>query len=104
MILSTAQAKPKTPTCFSSSVLKHLNGTHALLLMQSRILYTIVAERHVFFFFLAFQDRVSLCGLGCLGTHFVDQADLKHRDPPGSDFRVLGLKVYVTTSQLVSSS
>ena len=26
---------------------------------------------------LVFQDRISQCSLGCPGTHFVDQADLK---------------------------
>jgi hypothetical protein len=40
-----------------------------------------------------FQDRVSLCSLGCPGTHFVDQAGLKLRNPPASASRVLGLKV-----------
>ena len=37
-----------------------------------------------FFFFLVFQDRVSLCSPGCPGTHFVDQAGLKLRNPPVS--------------------
>jgi hypothetical protein len=31
-----------------------------------------------------FQDRVSLCSLGCPGTHFVDQAGLELRNPPAS--------------------
>jgi hypothetical protein len=35
-----------------------------------------------FFFFLVFQDRVSLCSPGCPGTHSVDQAGLKLRNPP----------------------
>ena len=34
--------------------------------------------------FLVFRDRVSLCSPGCPRTHFVDQADLKLRNPPAS--------------------
>jgi hypothetical protein len=30
------------------------------------------------------QDRVSMCSPGCPGTHFVDQAGLKLRNPPAS--------------------
>jgi hypothetical protein len=37
-----------------------------------------------FFFFFVFRDRVSLCSPGCPGTHFVDQAGLKLRNPPSS--------------------
>jgi hypothetical protein len=48
-----------------------------------------------FFFFLVFQDRVSLYSLGCPGTHFVDQAGLKLRNPPAS--QVLGLKALALT-------
>jgi hypothetical protein len=50
-----------------------------------------------FFFFLVFRDRVSLCSPGCPGTHSVDQAGLKHRNPPASASRVLGLKACATT-------
>ena len=48
------------------------------------------------FFVLFFRDRV--CP-GCSGTHFVDQAGLKLRNPPAFAFvsRVLGLKVCATT-------
>jgi hypothetical protein len=37
---------------------------------------------HPFLFacFWFFSDKVSLCSLGCLGTHSVDQASLKLRD------------------------
>jgi hypothetical protein len=44
-----------------------------------------------------FRDRVSLCSSGCPGTHFVDQAGLKLRNPPASASRVLGLKACATT-------
>jgi hypothetical protein len=46
---------------------------------------------------LIFQDRVSLYSPGCPGTHFVDQAGLKLRNPPASASRVLGLKACTTT-------
>jgi hypothetical protein len=50
---------------------------------------------NLFFFFL--QDRVSLCSLGCPGTHTVDQAGLELRNPPASVSLVLGLKACATT-------
>jgi hypothetical protein len=50
-----------------------------------------------FIFYFVFRDRVSLCSPGCPGTHSVDQAGLKLRDPPASASRVLGLKACVTT-------
>jgi hypothetical protein len=51
-----------------------------------------------FLFFVFFQDRVSLCSLGCPGTHSVDQAGLELRNPPVSAFQVLGLNVCTTTA------
>jgi hypothetical protein len=51
----------------------------------------------VLFFVLVFRDRVSLCSPGCPGTHFVDQAGLKLRNPLASASQVLGLKVCATT-------
>jgi hypothetical protein len=42
---------------------------------------------------LVFKDRVSLYIPGCPGTHSIDQAGLKIRNPPVSASRVLGLKV-----------
>jgi hypothetical protein len=50
----------------------------------------------LFVFFVFFRDRVSLYSLGCPGTHFVDQAGLKLRNPPASASRVLGLKACPT--------
>jgi hypothetical protein len=47
-------------------------------------------------FFLVFRDRVSLYSPGCPGTHSVDQAGLKLRNPPASVSRVLGLKAGAT--------
>jgi hypothetical protein len=43
------------------------------------------------------RDRVSLYSPGCPGTHSVDQAGLKLRNPPASASRVLGLKAFATT-------
>ena len=42
-----------------------------------------------------FQDRVSLCSLGCPGTHSVDQAGLELRDLPAS------LNIFLNDSFLV---
>jgi hypothetical protein len=50
-----------------------------------------------FFFFSFFRDRVSLCSLGCPGTHSVDQAGLELRDLPASASQVQGLKACATT-------
>jgi hypothetical protein len=52
-----------------------------------------------FVLFLFFQDRVSLYNPGCPGTHFVDQAGLKPRNPPVSASQVLGLKECTTTAR-----
>jgi hypothetical protein len=51
----------------------------------------------LFFCFFVFRDRVSLCSPGCPGTHFVDQAGLKLRNPPASASQVLGLEACTTT-------
>jgi hypothetical protein len=40
---------------------------------------------------------VSRQGPGCPGTHFVDQAGLELRNPPASDFQVLGSKACTIT-------
>jgi hypothetical protein len=47
---------------------------------------------------VVFPDRVSLYSPGCPGTHFVDQAGLKLRNPPASASQVLGLKACPTTT------
>jgi hypothetical protein len=57
-----------------------------------------VVSKMSFFFF--FQDRVSLYSPGCPGTHSVDQAGLKLRDPPASASQELGLKACATTAWL----
>ena len=54
------------------------------------------------FCFCFFQDRVSLCSSGCTGTHSVDQAGLKLRNPPASASQVLGLKACAISTQPVS--
>jgi hypothetical protein len=43
-----------------------------------------------------FRYRISLYSPGCPGTHSVDQAGLKLRNPPASVSQVLGLKVCAT--------
>jgi hypothetical protein len=54
----------------------------------------------ILFYFIFFQDRVSLYSSGCSGTHSVDQAGLKLRNPPASASQVLGLKACATTPYL----
>ena len=51
----------------------------------------------LFFVFLVFRDRVSLCSPGCPGAHSIDQAGLELRNPPASASQVLGLKACATT-------
>jgi hypothetical protein len=53
----------------------------------------------VLFWYWFFWGRVSLCSPSCPGTHFVDQAGLKHRNPPASASKVLRLKACTTTAQ-----
>jgi hypothetical protein len=47
-------------------------------------------------FVFVFQDRISLYSPGYPGTHFVDQAGLKLRNPPASASQMLGLKACAT--------
>jgi hypothetical protein len=53
-------------------------------------------------FCFVFPERVSLCIPGCPGTHSVDQAGLKLRNPSASASQVLGLKACATTAQPLS--
>jgi hypothetical protein len=62
----------------------------------------MLSPPNFFFFFLVFQDRVSLCSPGCPRTHSVDQAGLKLRNPPASASQVLGLKACATTARLLA--
>jgi hypothetical protein len=55
----------------------------------------------LFVFGFVFRDRVSLCSPGCPGTHSVDQAGLKLRNPTASASQVLGLKACATTAWLI---
>jgi hypothetical protein len=54
------------------------------------------------FWFLVFEDRVSLGSPGCPGIYSVDQAGLELRDPCASASQVLGLKMCATIAQPVS--
>jgi hypothetical protein len=53
-----------------------------------------------FFVLFCFFETGSLYSPGCPGTHFVDQAGLKLRNPPASASQVLGLKACATIAQL----
>jgi hypothetical protein len=77
-----------------------------LLLMLLLLCFVVVAVGLVwffffFFFFWFFQDRVSLYRPGCPGTHSVDQAGFKLRNPPASASQVLGLKACTTKPSTV---
>jgi hypothetical protein len=61
-------------------------------------MYFNIVKNKIFWIF--FQDRVSLCSLGCPGTLSVDQADLELRNLSASASQVLGLKACVTTAWL----
>ena len=67
------------------------------LLYQRTCLASLGLLFFIFFYFLFFRDRVSLCSPGCLGTHSVDQAGLELRNSPASASQVLGLKACATT-------
>jgi hypothetical protein len=62
--------------------------------------YKIIHKPHLTFFlffcFLFFQDRVSLCNPGCPWTHSVDQAGLELRNSLVPAFQVLWLKACAT--------
>ena len=50
----------------------------------------------VLFYFLVFQDRVSMCSPGYSATHSVDRAGLELRNPPASASQVQGLQARAT--------
>ena len=58
------------------------------------VFFFVVVVVFLFFFF----ETGFLYSPGCLGTYFVDQAGLEHRNPPASASRVLGLKACATTA------
>jgi hypothetical protein len=57
----------------------------------------------IYIYIWFFQDRVSLYSPGCPGTHSVDQAGLKLRNPPASASQVLGLKTCATTARFIDT-
>jgi hypothetical protein len=61
--------------------------------------FVLTGDTSTFVLFLFFWDRVSLYSPGCSGTHSVNQASLKLRNPPASASQVLGLKAWATTTQ-----
>jgi hypothetical protein len=73
---------------------------HSLITPPGQILQK-TSQVQGFLLVVTFWDRVSLCVPGCPGTHCVDQAGLKLRDPPASASRVLGLKACATTLGLL---
>ena len=55
-------------------------------------------------FFVFFRDKVSLCSLGCPGTHSVDKSSLELKDMPASASASASawgkLKMCITTAQI----
>jgi hypothetical protein len=62
-----------------------------------------VESTQYFFFFLLFQNRVSLYSPGCPVTYSVDQTGLELRNLPASASRVLGLKMCATIAWLCNT-
>ena len=58
---------------------------------------TLPSNTFFVLFFVVFRDRVSLCGPGCPGIHFLGRAGLELGGPPASASPVLGLKACATT-------
>jgi hypothetical protein len=84
------------------------DGTQGLVLARQVLKYQLHLQPQtdvsfslslffLFCFVCFFQDRVSLYSPGCPGTHSVDQAGLKLRNPPASASQVLGSKSCTTT-------
>jgi hypothetical protein len=67
---------------------------HCNTFIANKMILCIFAMNNFFFFW----DRVSLYSPGCPGTHSVDQAGLKLRNPPASASQMLELKACATTS------
>jgi hypothetical protein len=84
----------QTVNVFASEVC-FLEITNIWIVFLVYIFVVVVVVVFCLFVFV-FQDRVSLCSLG---THFVDQAGLKLRNPPASASQVLGLKACATMSR-----
>ena len=65
-----------------------------VIYLPAKYIFGINLYISFFFFFdffvlvgwLVFRDSVSLCSLGCPGTHYVEQAGLELRNPPASHF------------------
>jgi hypothetical protein len=73
--------------------------------IDSKYLFQKVKSLFLFVCFVLFyQNRVFLYSTGCPGTHFVDQAGLKLRNPPASASQVLGLKVCATAAHRITYS
>jgi hypothetical protein len=94
-----SQDPAETPACLFYH--HHLLLTSLLLELAYRTFCGWMGISFMFcsflFFWLVFRDRVSQCSPGCPGTHSVDQASLKFRNPPASASQVLGLKAFATT-------
>ena len=83
-----------TIVLFTTVTVSHSFGSPEKLLYL--LLFIEMKRSHIFFF----KDRISLYSLSCPGTHSVDQAGLKLRNPLVSASQVLRLKACATTARL----
>jgi hypothetical protein len=81
----------------SNALPRRLWGSDLLLTVTILLSFFLFVWVFVCLFVFVFQHRVSLYSPGCPGTHFVDQASLKLRNPLASASWVLGLKACSTT-------
>jgi hypothetical protein len=72
---------------------------HPFLLFGSVCLFVCLFLFLFCLFVCLFRDRVFLYSPGYPGTHFVDQAGHKLRNPPASASQVLGLKTCATITR-----
>jgi hypothetical protein len=74
-VCSVASGLHSQPSVITSEAFAHVWKSCQLSLFVGFFLFVCL---------FVFRDRVSLCSLGCPGTHFVDQAGLELRNPPAS--------------------
>jgi hypothetical protein len=99
LLICTAElaSKSERSSCLHLSSTRIINSQVTL---QAKLSPSPLLGFILFYLFIYFGFFVSLCNPGCSGTHSVDQAGLKLRNPPASASQVLGLKACATTTWL----
>jgi hypothetical protein len=88
----TSKAKLQSQVAFKENPpICHLMPLHSgvYLCLKADALWEQMCAIKKLLLLLLFWDRVSLCSLHCPGTHSVDQASLKLRNPPASVEKLL---------------